>query len=89
MQRARVIVVVTGVDIQTTVNNITANHVPYVKLWMSSIAMEMQQRLPFAVLSSYKVFRIAVNNISVFQSSCDVLDILRSVDRASRYNSCK
>jgi len=31
MQRARVIVVATGVDLQATINNITADQAPYVK----------------------------------------------------------
>jgi hypothetical protein len=33
-----------------------------------SVAMDMQQCVPFVLLSSYKLFRTAVNNINVLMS---------------------
>jgi hypothetical protein len=39
-----------------------------------SVAMKMQESVPLALLSSYKVFRIAVNNVHVLRSSCKVPD---------------
>jgi hypothetical protein len=40
-----------------------------------SVATEMQQWVPFALLSSYKIFCTAVNNINVLRSSCKGPDI--------------
>jgi hypothetical protein len=40
--------------------NLAFNHTKFV-----SVAMEMQQWLPFAVLQSYKIFRTVVNNTTV------------------------
>jgi hypothetical protein len=37
---------------------------------MFSVAMEMQQWVPFALLSRYKIFCTAVNNINVLKSLC-------------------
>jgi hypothetical protein len=50
-------------------------------LWRFSVtifAMETQQWGPFALLSSYKIFLSAVNNIKVkvLGSSCKVPDVL-------------
>jgi hypothetical protein len=42
---------------------------------MISVAMEMQQWVPFALLSRYKIFRTAVNNINVLKSLCKAPDI--------------
>jgi hypothetical protein len=42
---------------------------------VSSIALQMQQRGSFAILSSYKIFRTAVDNIIALQSSCEVPNI--------------
>jgi hypothetical protein len=38
---------------------------------MMSAATEMQQWVPFALLSSYKIFYTAVNNINLPTSSCE------------------
>jgi len=62
---------------------------------VSSIAVEMQQRVPFAMLSSYKIFRTAVENINALQSSREVPDIFvslggrvdKELDRKDGYTS--
>jgi hypothetical protein len=54
------------VDFHVSVNNIKA----------LSVAMKTQQCVFFALLSSYKIFRTAVNNIKVLRSSCKLLDIV-------------
>ena len=41
--------------------------------------MEMQQWLPFVLLSSYKIFRTAVNSITVPRSSCKVFRYLSPI----------
>jgi hypothetical protein len=42
---------------------------------VTSIAVKMQQRVPFTTLSRYKLFHTAVDNINALQSSCRVPDI--------------
>jgi hypothetical protein len=54
------------VDKHVAVNNIQPFHV----------AMERQEWFLFALLSSYKIFRTAVNNINVLRSSCKGPDII-------------
>jgi len=55
----------TVVDFHVSVNNIKP----------LSVAMQTQQWVIFALLSSYKIFRTAVNNIKVLKSSYKLLDI--------------
>ena len=45
------------------------------RLCVNVIAMEMQQLVPFALLSSYEMFLTAVNSMIVPKSSCKVADI--------------
>jgi len=40
------------------------------------VAMEIQERVSFALLSSYKIFCIAINTLKVLTSSCKVPDIV-------------
>jgi len=47
--------------------NLAFNHIKSL-----SVATEMQQWLPFAVLESYKIFRTVVNNIKVITFSCKI-----------------
>jgi hypothetical protein len=54
------------VDLHVAVNN----------LKVFSVVMKMQQWVSFALLSSYKIFRTAVNNINLLRSSCKVPDFL-------------
>ena len=53
------------VEIHVAVNNIKP----------LCFAIETQERLPFAPLSGYQVFCVAINNINVVRSSCKVTDI--------------
>lgn len=55
----------TVVDIHVAVNNTT----------VYGAATEMQQYVPFALLSSYKIFLIAVNIINIFRFSYKVPNI--------------
>ena len=41
-----------------------------------SLGTETQQRLPFVLLSSYKTFHIAVNNITFFKSPYKLPEIV-------------
>jgi hypothetical protein len=41
-----------------------------------SVAMETQQKVPAALLSSYKIFHAAANNIKALTFSCNVPDFL-------------
>jgi hypothetical protein len=43
---------------------------------LSSVATETQQWVPFALLSSYKICRTAVNNINVLRSSYKLPDFV-------------
>jgi hypothetical protein len=54
------------VDLYVAVNNMK----------MLSDAMLMQEWVPFALLSSYKTFHVAVNNMNELGSSCKVPDIV-------------
>jgi hypothetical protein len=45
------------------------------RLCVNFIVMEMQQLVPFALLSSYEMFLTAVNSMIVPKSSCKVADI--------------
>jgi hypothetical protein len=54
------------VDFHVSVNNIKP----------LSFAMKTQQWVFFALLSSYKIFRTAVNNTKVLRSSCKLPDIV-------------
>jgi len=53
------------VDMYVCVNNVE----------VFSVAVEMLELVLFALLSSFKIFRTAVNNINVHRSSCKVTDI--------------
>jgi hypothetical protein len=53
------------VDLHVAVNNTK----PF------SVAMKTQQWVTFALLSKYKIFRTAVNNINVLKYSCTVPNI--------------
>jgi hypothetical protein len=53
------------VDLNVPVNDIVSK----------SVAIEGQRYVSFALLSSYKIFRTAVN-ITVIKSSCKVTDIV-------------
>jgi hypothetical protein len=48
----------------------------------SSVVTGKQEWVPFALLSSYKVFRTAVNNTNVLTSSCKVANV-EFLDRLS------
>jgi hypothetical protein len=65
------------VELHVALNNIT----------LIRVTMEKQQLVPSAYLSSYKIFRNAVNNINVIRSSCKVTgifsDFLDFLDRFS------
>ena len=50
-------------------------HVSVTSMKPFSVAMEKQQWVPFALLSSYKIFRTALNIINVLTSSRSVSDI--------------
>ena len=57
-------------------------HVAFNNIKLLNIATEIQQWIPFAMLSSYKIFRIAVNNIEFLMSSCKVRHIfVRFLDK--------
>jgi hypothetical protein len=51
-------------------------HVTLLNVKVFIVAMKMQQWTPLALLSSYKIFRFAVNNINVLTSSYKVPDFL-------------
>lgn len=45
-------------------------HVPVNNIRLLNVPMEVQEWVLFAVLSSYKIFYAAVNNVHVLGSSC-------------------
>jgi hypothetical protein len=51
-------------------------HIAVNRLKPLSVAMETQEWVLFAALSSYKIFRPTVNHINVLNSSCKVSDII-------------
>jgi len=52
-----------------------ALHVIVNRIKPLSVAMETQKWVPFALLSSYEIFRTVVNHASLLRSSCTVPDI--------------
>jgi hypothetical protein len=64
-----------AVDIHVSVNN--------TKVFM--IVMEMQQLLFFALFSSYKIFRAAVNNIDLLRSSCKLPKLLSDFNQIRNF----
>jgi hypothetical protein len=50
-------------------------YVPVNDIKKLNFAMEMQEWVPFALLSLYKIFRTAVNSINILTSSCKVLGV--------------
>ena len=49
---------------------------PYLRIVRSQVAaVEKQKRIPFVILSKYKLFRIAPKNTNARKSSCNMLDI--------------
>jgi hypothetical protein len=50
-------------------------HVAVISRKESSVNVEMEQLVSFSLLSSYKVFHTAVNNVKVLRSSCNMPNI--------------
>jgi hypothetical protein len=59
--------------VATEMHRIVKLHVAVKNIKLLSIATEMQQWVTFALLSSYKIFCTAANNINVLKSSCNLI----------------
>jgi hypothetical protein len=54
---------------------VVVSHIAVNNIKLLNVAMVKQELFLFSLLSGYKIFPTAVNNINVLRSSCNVTDI--------------